>query len=246
MDGLSKALNDSKIGCTINGQVINHLLYADDSCIITPSPAGLQNLLGLCCTFADSSTIIYNELKTKCICFKPKVLKHLTVPSVFLNGSKLTFVNDIKYLGFMLNEDMSDSTDMIRHKKYLYCKGNLLTNKFKHCSHDVKLRLFSTYCYNVYGGHLWTSYTPTDLKKLTVAFNDIYRMLFNVKRGESISAIYVQNNVDSFKVLLRKAAYRFRMRLLDSNNYYVKLITTSVYFYFQSSFTHLWSKILFA
>jgi hypothetical protein len=246
MDGLSKVLNDSAIGCSFNGQVTNHFMYADDSCIISPSPAGLQKLLDLCCLYAESNTLLYNELKTRCICFKPKSLRQLSVPAIYLNTSKFKFVTDIKYLGVMLNQEMKDVMDMTRHKGYLYCKGNMLTRKFKDCSEEVKSRLFSTYCNNVYGGHLWTCYKSADMNKLIVAFNDIYRMLFNIKRGESMSNIYVSNNMDCFNVLLRKAAFRFRTRLLDSDNIYVKMITNSVHFYKNSSFTNLWAKILFA
>ena len=77
----------------------------------------------------------------------------------------------------MISNDMNDTHDMKRHKKYLYSKGNMLCNKFKDCSREVKIRLFRTYCNNVYGGHLWTSYRARDLKRLSVAFNDTYRML---------------------------------------------------------------------
>lgn len=246
MDGLSKLLNNSSIGCTFNGKVVNHFMYADDSCIISPSPAGLQKLVDLCCVYADSNTLMYNELKTRCVCFKPKSLKQLSVPAIYLGTSELKFVSDIKYLGVMLNEEIKDDMDMARHKRYLYCKGNMLTSKFKDCSEEVKSRLFTTYCNNVYCGHLWTCYKPVDINKLTVAFNDIYRMLFNIKRGESMSTIYINNNMDCFKVLLRKAAFRFRTRLLNSDNVYVKLIINSVHFYKNSSLTNLWAKILFA
>jgi hypothetical protein len=245
MDGLSDMLNDSKIGCTINGQVINHLMYADDSCIVASSPSGLQQLLDLCCQYAEYNSIIYNDLKTKCMCFKPKSLRRLSVPAVYLNSKRLSFVSDLKYLGIIIKEDLSDNCDMIRHKKYLYVKGNMLLRNFKLCSDDVKHKLLKTFCYNVYGGHLWTVYNTQELSKLTVAYNDIYRKLFKIKRGVSMSAIYVCNNMDTFKVLLRKAAYRFRMRLMKSTNQYVQLLMMSVYFNCQSSFSQLWARILY-
>ena len=65
----------------------------------------------------------------------------------------------IKYLGVLLNEDSKDNDDLYRHRKYLYSRGNMLIRKFKHCSEDVKQRLFTTFCNNVYGGHLWTVYS---------------------------------------------------------------------------------------
>ena len=245
MDGLTKVLNDSKIGCNLNGIVINHLMYADDSCIMSPSPAGLQKLLDICCMYAESNSIVYNELKTKCICFKPKSRRYLVTSAIHLGKSKLTFVDSIKYLGVIISKDMADTLDMNRHKKYLYSKGNMLCNKFKDCSSEVKVRLFRTYCNNVYGGHLWTTYKTKDMNRLNVAFNDTYRMLFNIKRGVSMSEKYVTDRIDCFKVLLRKAAFSFQTRLYKSDNKYIKLIANSIYFNTHSTFTQLWEKNLY-
>ena len=44
-DGLSNILNNSLIGGSLGGKRINHMLYADDICIISLSSAGLQKLL---------------------------------------------------------------------------------------------------------------------------------------------------------------------------------------------------------
>jgi hypothetical protein len=49
-----------------------------------------------------------------------------------------------------------------------------------------------------------------------------------------MSDIYLYNDMDTLKVLLRKAAYRFRLRLMESPNQYVQLIMISVYFNCQS------------
>ena len=42
IDGLSDILNKSTIGGSLGGKRINHLLYADDLCIVNLSSAGLQ------------------------------------------------------------------------------------------------------------------------------------------------------------------------------------------------------------
>ena len=34
-------------------------------------------------------------------------------------------------------------------------------------SDDVKLLLFRTFCYNLYGGHIWSSYRSKDMFELT-------------------------------------------------------------------------------
>ena len=55
--------NDAKCGCNMNEKFINHLMYADDSCIIAPSPSALQKLLNICTSFAIESSTVYNEKK---------------------------------------------------------------------------------------------------------------------------------------------------------------------------------------
>ena len=48
IDGLSDILNKSSIGESIGGKRINHMLYADDLCIVCLSSAGLQQLMSIC------------------------------------------------------------------------------------------------------------------------------------------------------------------------------------------------------
>ena len=83
------------------------------------------------------------------------------------------------------------------------------------------------------------------MNKLSVALNDVFKRVFNIKRGIIITMINVENNVNSFKALLRKAAYNFRVHLTESGSCYVNAMVSSVFFYSQSSFTHLWDNNVF-
>ena len=69
-DELSCSLNQSYMGCSMNGMTINHLMYANDTCIIAPSPSAPEELLDICADLAVSNFIIFNEKKTNCMCFK--------------------------------------------------------------------------------------------------------------------------------------------------------------------------------
>ena len=158
---------------------------------------------------------------------------------------KLTFVNIIKYLGVLISHDLRDDEDLVRHKRYLYAKGNMLVNNFKQCSDTVKQQLFKTFCYSMYGTHLWTSYNCKSLDKVKVAFNDVYRMLFNVKRGDSMSQIYVNNGIDSFYARLRMSSYGFMQRLYKSSNSIISKLISSIYFMCYCNLTISWNKTLF-
>ena len=48
VDELSEQLKMCNVGCSINGHLINHIIYADDLVLISPSSAGLCQLLREC------------------------------------------------------------------------------------------------------------------------------------------------------------------------------------------------------
>ena len=120
----------------------------------------------------------------------------------------------------------------------------MLVKLSKQCTHDVKKYLFTTYCSSIYGCPLWCSYKSADYKKASVAYNDVYRSLFNIRRGESISSIFVSNNIHSFNVLVRKYIFSFRKRLLLSSNNILKCIINSVFFT-TSQMTYQWNQLLY-
>ena len=56
IDNLSIALNYTSIGC----QLLNHLRYADDMCLISISSSGMQQLLNVCHSFSIEHSLLYN------------------------------------------------------------------------------------------------------------------------------------------------------------------------------------------
>ena len=245
MDDLSNILNKSGLGCHLGGVSVNNLLYADDTCILAPSPSALQRLLKLCELFACDNNVIFNAAKTKYMCLKTKTLKDLIVPDVLLSGNALTRVSVQKYLGVLISDDCQDDVDIKRHVRSLYSRGNSLVKRFRHCSVDVKNFLFKSFCSNIYGGQLWCNFKNESIKKALVAFNDIYRYLLHIKRGESMSMLNVMNHLDSFNVLLRKNCFSFKSRILSSDNNIISIITSSHYFNNHSSLRRKWNELLF-
>ena len=60
IDELSEQLKMCNVGCSMNGHIINHIMYADDLVLISPSSAGLCQLLRECETFGMSHDVKYN------------------------------------------------------------------------------------------------------------------------------------------------------------------------------------------
>ena len=67
MDDLSVILNKLQIGCIYAGTIINHLMYADDLCIFSPSISGLRKLTNCCEKYGDIFNITYNVNKSYCM-----------------------------------------------------------------------------------------------------------------------------------------------------------------------------------
>ena len=70
----------------------------------------------------------------------------------------------------------------------------------------------------MYGTRLWSEYSKTGYDRIRTAFNDIYRNLLGMKRGDSISAAFVNTRMDNFNFLRRKSVYNFMVRLSKSAN----------------------------
>ena len=127
----------------------------------------------------------------------------------------------------------------------MYVRGNTLVRKFGKCSTDVKIQLFKTYLGNMYCSHLWSNYKQSDINKVKVAYNNMYRSLMTIRTVCSISAQYVQNEVNGFEAIRRNAITSFRTRILNSDNSLVCAITLSSHFTFSSQLQKTWCKLVF-
>ena len=245
MDKLSQVLIQSDIGCKLNGKVLNHFMYADDAVICAPSPTALQCLLNICEEFAQEFSIKYNLKKTVCMSIKPKIYRNnLYVPSFTLCGHTLKFVDKYNYLGAVISSDCTDDKDLLRQLRGIYARGNMLVKRFGSCTDEVKIQLFKSYCSNLYAAHLWCNYKKRSHEKIRVAFNNVVRSLMGIKRGDSISLFFVNNNFDSFAMILRKCIFNFRNRVLESKNLTIDVIVNSRYFY-TCSITKRWTELLY-
>ncbi len=48
--------------------------------------------------------------------------------------------------------------DLARQMRSLYIRGNFLARNFRHCSDEVKVKLFKSFSSNMYSSYLWSSF----------------------------------------------------------------------------------------
>ena len=139
---LSTELNSIKAGCYIGETVLNHLIFADDICVFCPSVRWLQRIPDVCQVYAESHGIIFNCNKTVCLSFRAKGEKSTVTPLLKLGGQYVKSMGHYKYLGIVLDNELSDDKDIQRQLRYQYCAANKLRASFSRCSNAVKNVLF--------------------------------------------------------------------------------------------------------
>ena len=105
-------MQNSCHGCYVNGECFNHVVYADDTLLLAPSPTALQNLIDICCHYFTSQRLVINYKKCKCVAVCPKSLRDLCIPKLFVNGSVLRNVEQEMYLSFIMTS-RNDESDTI-------------------------------------------------------------------------------------------------------------------------------------
>ena len=109
---------------------------------------------------------------------------------------------------------------MLRQMRLLYGKSNTLLRKFIHCSSDVKVTLFQSYCTALYCPFLWKDYEKSTLSKIRVSFSIANRKIFGLPKRSSASTMYATHNICNFETMIRKNihVYGFMQRLEHSTN----------------------------
>ena len=178
MDDLSVNLKKCPTGCIAGGTAVNHLMYADDIVLLRPSATGLSLRLHVCEKYGLDHDIIFNSTKSVVIIFRNSSLKDFSFPSFEMNGESIKEVPVVKYLGHVIIADMKDDLDIMRQCRQLYAQCNALARRVHMSSDNVKVTLFRSYCSSFYTSPLWWKYRVNSIRKLYVAYNNAFRMLF--------------------------------------------------------------------
>ncbi len=175
----------------------------------------------------------------------PTMHKDLYIPALYLDGNRLRMTDEHKYLGTFVHSSGSDNIDINRQMRSIYVQGNVVISKFAMCTDDVKCQLFKSYCYNMYGCQLWSSYSRRELDKLRVAYNNIFRTFMSIDRRTSVSAAFIDKGIYHFNVLYRKIVYGFKSRISNSDNLLVRTVMQDPFFIYASSLNSKWESLLY-
>ena len=150
------------------------------------------------------------------MCLKPEVMKSIHVPTLYVNGSKINHVKQECYLGVDITEDGMDDAAIMKERNKLYARGNMLVRKFKHCTTEVKVKLFLAYCISFYCCALWSNFKARSLSHLHVAHNTMFKILMGAEKRSSASGLFVSFNVPNLKIIQRKMVFSLYTHVLSS------------------------------
>ena len=244
MDDLSTRLNKLSIGCVLGDLLINHLMYADDLVLISPSTMGLNKLIAECQSYGIQFDIMFNSSKSAVMFFRPKNMLNVSLPSFKIFNENVEIVHKYTYLGHILCDTLSDDLDILRQRKKLFAQGNSIMRKFYMCTQDVKLTLFRSYCSSLYTAQLWVNYTKTIMNKLYIAYHNILKLFIGVPKWEHTRPICVTLNVKYCPALIRNLVYKFMCRLPVAKNIFVRTLCDMSCFYRSSIWKH-WRFLLY-
>ena len=154
-------MKNSGAGCWLGGMYYCGLLgYADDLLILAPSREGAQQLLNIASEYASEHSVSYstnsnpNKSKTKGIIFEKCPSKKIPV-GLDLNGDKLSYVDEAKYLGCTLTARVDGLQCDMSIKRALYTKNFYELKQEFYASPTKLCRINAIYNMAFYGAPLW-------------------------------------------------------------------------------------------
>jgi len=145
-----------------------------------------------------------NTQNTVCMTFKGKSAKSTAIALLKLSGKYVKFVDQHKYLGIVLDTELSDDKDIQRQLRCQYCAANKLRASYSRCSNAVENVLFRSFCTPMYASQLWCNLRKSCIQRLRVGYTFGCRALHNLPWRKNVSSHQVQCNIPTFEALLRK------------------------------------------
>ena len=175
-------------------------------------------MLDTCKQYADDVNLSFNASKTKCMYFDNTGSTNIDSDIVFMH-EPIEFVSKVQLLGINISTDYYDRyiSDTVRH---FYCSTNEILFDFSSISCDIKSRLMSTYCLDLYGSSLW-NYSK-DRVNMSVAWRKVVHRLWKLPNMTQCNLLPTINSRLPIEITLEKRWAKFSHSCLNSNNLIIK------------------------
>ena len=187
VDDLVEILSAIGIGCHLRDTFLSLLLYADDMALLAPSFKGLQTLLSATEQYCKAWDIMLNPKKTKNMMFG----KSNSLPLLQIDGKNIEWVDRWTYLGVVLKSHTSFNCCIDAKVKSFYRCANGILRIEGRSSETVMLQLLESHCLPIltYAIDVIEVANRDERRKLRVAYNSLFRKLFNYRVWESVTEL---------------------------------------------------------
>ena len=98
--------------------------------------------------------ITYNANTFFCLVINNKPRDKKIIHPVVINNHTLPYTEKCKYIGHIINNNLTDDDDIARQKRCIYAQANALARTFYLCNISFKTTLCNSYCGSMYTSSL--------------------------------------------------------------------------------------------
>ena len=162
------------------------LLFADDICLIAPTRSALQKMINACSSYCSEYGQTFNCKKSKILVFNGRHVDLDTLEPLQLNGAKIDFVRQIKYLGMTIVSNPAFSFTAEPDLRSFYRASNSVLNVLTKPNEAVQMQLLFTNCVPTlsYGCSI-KDYSSREMSDCNTAVNNAIRRIFSYNKWES-------------------------------------------------------------
>ncbi len=213
LKGLTDELKDC-YGVTVGGNILKHLLWADDLFLVSTSPTDLQHQINQLHSFCKKWQLVVNTMKTKVMLFGIKDNKQ---PAFHINNEPIETCSSYVYVGNHVSGTgniFSALPEAILQKCYRscykirdYCEnlGQLLPSMAVHLYNTLLVPIME------YGSEVW--YNRSAVLKLERFERKFFRRNLHVRQQTPNLAVYGEYGIYPLEVRLQGNVIKFLHRL---------------------------------
>jgi hypothetical protein len=217
IDKLLNNLKTSCLGCHIGSNYAGALSYADDIVVMAPSLSALKNMLLICEKFGNEYHVIFNPSKYQFIHYS---CDNKMIDGIFYNDVYIKSSEKATYLGYPISN--SDKDVAITHGiDQFTCSFNGVNRLFSKTHHDIKYKLFKSFCMCLYGCTLW-DLTSKAVQKFYTQWRICVRRLLNIPLQSHCNYLHEICNDIPVELQLFQRVIKFVNTLLMGTNNLIK------------------------
>ena len=225
MDELIARLRKRGIGCHIIDLFVACILYADDLCLVAPTRGALQEMLDICQEYCTEFCLSFNVKKSKVMLFgkvKSNVINPLT-----LNGKKLDFVPEWRYLGVTVVAGNNLSFSIRPALASFYRAVNCVLSALHKPNELVLMNLLYSNCVPILSNAAEVvELSTSELRDCNTAINNTIRRIYSYQRWESTRCLRTSLGFPSIYEIFSRRSQNFLKGNLNSRNDITKQSTS--------------------